>query len=169
MIYDKKRASLKDKSSNIISRRKFFRYLLGGLLSIEALWFLLRSTGQGNNTQKGKTLYDAGAITTFSNNQIYPFTSKQFNLIRYNDGGFLALSNKCTHLGCIISINPDKNGFTCPCHSSTFNRYGDVISSPATRSLDTYPIIFKDGHVWVDISQPMKRLKFEETQLFYTN
>lgn len=150
-----------------ITRRKFVAYLLSGVLAIEALWLLLRSTGRRDESQKESVLHDAGPIESFSLNQSHAFTSGQFNLIRYKDGGFIALSTKCTHLGCIVNTNSDKSGFTCPCHSSTFDKYGEVLSSPATRPLDTYPIIFKDGHVWVDINKAQKRQKFEKEQLYY--
>lgn len=156
------------KKSNI-SRRKFVGYLLSGLLALEGAWLLLRSTGRRDDSQKESVLHDAGPIDSFSKNQSHAFTSGQFNLIRYADGGFIALSTKCTHLGCIVNTNSDKSGFTCPCHSSSFDRYGEVLSSPATRPLDTYPIIFKDGHVWVDISKAAKRQKFEKDQLFYAS
>lgn len=150
-----------------ITRRKFITYLLGGIVSLEALWLTFRSSGRRDNSQDAKKLHDAGPVDSFSKNQSYAFTSGQFNLICYKDGGFMALSTKCTHLGCIINTNADKSGFTCPCHSSKFDAHGEVLASPATRPLDTYPIIFKDGHLWVDISKAVKRQKFEKEQLFY--
>ena len=149
-----------------ISRRKFIGYIIGGLVAIEAAWVLLKSTGRKPETNKAQDLFDAGAIDSFHSNQIYPFTSGRFNLVRYNDGSFMALSTKCTHLGCIVNTNTDKSGFTCPCHSSSFDKYGEVLASPATRPLDTYAIIFKDGHVWVDVSQAQKRQTFESSQLY---
>ncbi|MDA3853842.1 MAG: Rieske (2Fe-2S) protein [Bacteroidales bacterium] len=158
--------SKEDKKSTI-SRRKFVKYLLSGLIALEGAWLLFRSTGRRDNSQKESILHDAGPIVSFSNNQSHAFTSGQFNLIRYADGGFIALSTQCTHLGCIVNTNSDKSGFTCPCHSSSFDRHGEVLASPATRPLDTYPILFKEGHVWVDISKAIKRQKFEKEQLYY--
>jgi cytochrome b6-f complex iron-sulfur subunit len=154
-------------SPSNISRRKFISYLLSGVLVVEGLWLLLRSSGRGDKVQKDSVWHDAGAIDSFAVNQIYPFTSGQFNLIRYADGGFMALSTKCTHLSCIVNTNKDKSGFACPCHSSKFDKYGEVLASPATRPLDTFPIQFKGEHIWVDISKPIKRQKFEKEQLTY--
>lgn len=149
-----------------ISRRKFIGYLLGSLVAVEAVWVLLKSTGRKPESKKAQELFDAGLIDSFHKNQIYPFTSGRFNLVRYNDGAFMAMSTKCTHLGCVVNTNTDKSGFTCPCHSSSFDAYGEVLASPATRPLDTYPIIFKDNHIWVDLSMAQKRQKFESSQLY---
>ena len=157
----------KEEKKPSITRRNFVKYLLSGLLTIEGAWLILRSSGRRDNTTKEQVLHDAGPIDSFSPRQSHAFTSGQFNLVRYADGGFLALSTKCTHLGCIVNTNTDKSGFTCPCHSSSFDRHGEVLASPATRPLDTYPIIFKEGHVWVDISKTIKRQKFEKAQLYY--
>ncbi len=150
-----------------LSRRNFISYLLGGILGAEALWFLFRSSGRQRISLKDSELYDAGAIDSFERNQIYTYTSGKFNLVRYKDGGFMALSSQCTHLACIVSKNVDRSGFTCPCHASKFDAYGEVQSSPATRPLDVFPIIFKDEHVWVDINRPLKRQKFKKEQLYY--
>lgn len=157
----------KENKKIIISRRKFIRYLLSGLLAIEGVWLLLRSSGRRDASQKSQQLHNAGPIESFSKNQSYTFTSGQFNLICYSNGGFIALSTKCTHLGCIVNTNSDKSGFTCPCHSSSFDQFGEVLSSPATRPLDTYPILFKEGNVWVDTSKANKRQKFEKEQIAY--
>ena len=57
----------------------------------------------------------------------------------------------CPHLGCAVEWRPDRTGFLCPCHDSTFNRDG-VISgkSPAARGLDTLAAEIRgDGEVWV--------------------
>jgi len=160
---------MKEKKKAPITRRRFISYLISGLLAIEGLWVILRSSGRRDDSKKESILHDAGAIDSFATNQIYPFTSGQFNLIRFPDGGFMALSTKCTHLGCIVNTNSDKSGFTCPCHSSHFDIHGEVLASPATRPLDIYPISFKGGHVWVDIAKPIKRQKFEKQQLFYAS
>lgn len=156
-----------DKSDKKITRGRFIKYALSSIIAAEGIFLLFKSTGRKNTSEKGTKLHDAGTVESFNKNQIYPFTSGQFNLIRYADGGFLALSTKCTHLSCIININSDKSGFECPCHSSKFDTHGEVLASPATRPLDVYPIIFKEGHIWVDIANPTKRQKFEKEQLYY--
>ena len=43
-------------------------------------------------------------------------------------------SSKCTHLGCRIN-KTDKGVLVCPCHGSSFNLEGKVLSGPATKNL----------------------------------
>ena len=96
---------------------------------------------------------------------MYPFNSGKFYLSVFDDGGMLAISIKCTHLGCIVQAN-DK-GFDCPCHASTFDKHGEVLSPPATRALDIFSITFENGEILVDINNPIRRKGFDKSQLTY--
>jgi len=58
-----------------------------------------------------------------------------------------ALSLTCTHLGCIVNVTP--TGLICPCHGSTFNRAGEVLSGPATRRLDRLEVLMEGDDVVV--------------------
>jgi Rieske Fe-S protein len=49
-----------------------------------------------------------------------------------------ALSLVCTHLGCTLTVTSGR--LVCPCHGSVFDRQGNVLEGPATRSLDRLPI-----------------------------
>ena len=42
-------------------------------------------------------------------------------LVEGADGGFLALSSRCTHLGCSVPWDEKARTFPCPCHASTFD------------------------------------------------
>ena len=59
--------------------------------------------------------------------------------VGYNDleknGGFLAMSRTCTHLGCTVPWVEDEGRFVCPCHSSVFDINGDVVDPPAFQAL----------------------------------
>ena len=52
------------------------------------------------------------------------------------DGGIIALSPICTHLGCTVEIEGER--LVCPCHGSTYDRDGKVLKGPAQRSLARY-------------------------------
>jgi glycine/D-amino acid oxidase-like deaminating enzyme/nitrite reductase/ring-hydroxylating ferredoxin subunit len=41
----------------------------------------------------------------------------------------------CPHLGCVVSWNSAEATWDCPCHGSSFDRYGRVISGPANSDL----------------------------------
>jgi cytochrome b6-f complex iron-sulfur subunit len=47
----------------------------------------------------------------------------------------------CTHMGCIINFNQEKQQFNCPCHKSRFDIDGTKLKGPAKRDLDK--IVFK--------------------------
>jgi Rieske Fe-S protein len=55
------------------------------------------------------------------------------------EGGFVALSAVCQHLGCIVDAHGDR--FVCPCHGSTYGRDGRVLRGPTMRPLMTYPVV----------------------------
>ncbi len=48
-------------------------------------------------------------------------------------GTFVAFQGSCTHACCAIGFTG--NGFTCPCHGSTFDLTGQVTSGPAPTAL----------------------------------
>lgn len=61
------------------------------------------------------------------------------------NGEVVALSQKCTHLGCKVPFCESSGQFECPCHGSVFNRAGDFVSGPAPRGMDTYPTEVDEG------------------------
>lgn len=67
------------------------------------------------------------------------------------DGELIALSEKCTHLGCRVPFCESSNRFECPCHGSVYNRAGELLSGPSPRGLDRHPIeVAEDGLVYID-------------------
>ena len=107
----------------------------------------------------------AGPVDNFAPGQVTPFAKGQFYLARLDDGGFLALSRKCTHLGCTVPWDEKAKRFACPCHASAFDQRGVVFSPPAPRPLDLYPIRIENGIVKVDTSTPIVREKFDASQV----
>jgi menaquinol-cytochrome c reductase iron-sulfur subunit len=64
-------------------------------------------------------------------------------------GGVTAYSPKCTHLGCPIRWDNDKDQFLCPCHTGVFTKKGAVVSGPPPRPLDRYTVKIEDGMVFI--------------------
>jgi cytochrome b6-f complex iron-sulfur subunit len=62
--------------------------------------------------------------------------------------GFVALSAVCTHLGCIVEYDPQKE-IWCPCHAAFFDLRGNVKSGPAPSPLPSYPVGVVGGKVLV--------------------
>lgn len=150
-----------------INRRNFFKRFLYWLLTLQFIYIIFRLLKPGKDHDDIEKFHDAGEASFFENGKIYPFGSEQFFLHRLDDGGFLAVSSKCTHLGCTIQFIATNNQFECPCHASAFNTNGQVLSPPATRPLDYFPIVFKNNHVLVDINHPVRRNKHDLSQVKY--
>lgn len=149
------------------SRRKFIKRILGIALTLELGYVLFGLLGKRKSDTETEKWFNAGNANGFEIGQTYPFSSGRFNLVRYDNGGFLAISLKCTHLGCMVQRESKNNGFACPCHASKFNNYGEVLSAPATRALDLFPVSVENGELMVDIDHPIKRQKFEASQLTF--
>jgi cytochrome b6-f complex iron-sulfur subunit len=90
-----------------------------------------------------------------------------FYVSSLEEGGYLALWQRCTHLGCTVPWRADEKQFHCPCHSSLFNPKGEVIGGPAPRPLDIFPIEVVDGNLVVDTGNPIAREKFDPSQVFH--
>ncbi len=57
-------------------------------------------------------------------------------IARTPDGGFVAMSNVCTHRGCPVGFQPYE--VVCPCHLSRFDLQGRVTHPPAIQGLTPY-------------------------------
>ena len=112
-------------------------------------------------------LVTAGDVHAFAPGSVTAFVRGRFYLSRLADGGFLALSRRCTHLGCTVPWVATENKFICPCHASAFDIAGNVISPPAPRALDIYTVHIENDIVKVDTSKPSKRNEFRTEQAVY--
>jgi len=66
---------------------------------------------------------------------------KEGDIIIINTGDeFIALSNICTHQGCIVSYDPGNNNLPCPCHGSVYSTSGSVLQGPADAPLKKYEL-----------------------------
>jgi len=142
--------------------------LFGGLALLEAGWiatsfFGARRKASAAPDKSGELI--AGPIERFEPGSVTAFGEGHFYLARLEDGGFLALHRKCTHLGCTVPWSANEQRFSCPCHGSAFDIRGDVLSAPATRALDRFAVKIDNGVVKVDTSRPIRRAVFDVEQV----
>ncbi len=166
-------ASQEQREESVFSRRSFLSKLwliLGGVALAEYLFIALDFI-RPHPVEPGEEESDiiiAGPLDRFEPETVTAFPPGQFYLARLKDGGLLAISCVCTHLGCTVPWDAGAARFVCPCHASAFDITGDVLSPPAPRALDLYPVRIENGIVKVDVSRPVKRRSFESTQPTYS-
>lgn len=155
------------------SRRSFLNKLWLGLGIIAVLELAglvmayLRPKKRRATSGEIGTVVEAGHVESFPLNSVTAFVRGKFYLCRMEDGGFLAMSRKCTHLGCTIPWLEKERQFACPCHGSAFDIRGGVISPPASRALDIYHLFIENQVVKVDIGKQIKRSGFRKEQAVY--
>ena len=156
------------------SRRSFLNKLwvgLGTLALAEMIAMIIAffRPGRKPSSVMEDTIVVAGSVDNFEPGSVSAFVQGKFYLARLDDGGFLAMSRYCTHLGCAIPWVEKENRFVCPCHSSEFEITGEVANPPAARSLDLYQVRIENNILKVDTSQVRKRSGFAADQVTYPN
>ena len=161
------------KSETEPTRRSFLNTLwvvLGGVALAEfmaVVFGFLRPSKSKARGENADSIITAGAVESFTSNSVTAFVRGKFYLARLEDGGFLALSRTCTHLGCTVPWLEKEMKFACPCHGSAFDITGNVIEAPAPRALTIYPITIENNLIKVDSRKPIKRSTFRAEQVTY--
>lgn len=153
-----------------IKRRDFLKYVWGaaGLAVLgEAGWVGLKFFSPQVVEGQFGGVFTVGAVEDFPPGSVTPFNEGRFYLVRLNDGGFLALYRKCTHLGCAVPWEPAENKFICPCHASEFEMDGQVLNPPAPRPLDRFIVSIEDGQIRVDTGTTITRDQTSTDDLVY--
>lgn len=161
-----------------VTRRHFFNrsitafFTLGlagfGAAAVAFVWPAL-SGGFGSKVRAGK----AGEITDLIDStrepfyvasartwivpyprQALPAAEKTYSgaVLEGMKEGFIALYQKCPHLGCRVPFCTASQWFECPCHGSRFNRAGERKAGPAPRGMDRFALAVESGAVIVDTS-----------------
>jgi cytochrome b6-f complex iron-sulfur subunit len=155
------------------NRRSFLTRLwvgFGAVALAEIAWVLvsfLRPRKSRAKEDSFESVLEAGAVESFEPGTVTAFPRGNFYLARLEDGGFLALSRTCTHLGCTVPWVQAEARFVCPCHSSTFDIAGNVIAPPATRALDLFRIAIENNVITVDTRRRIRRTEFRKDQVVY--
>jgi cytochrome b6-f complex iron-sulfur subunit len=155
-------------------RRRFLGILWLGLAlaaAAEILWVIVSFFRPRKSTRQKDgpgAIVRAGTTKDFAPNTVTAFPRGQFYLACLADGGFLAISRTCTHLGCTVPWVEKEERFACPCHASAFDITGNVISAPAPRALDLFPITIENNGLKVDTGRRIKRSAFRASQVTYS-
>lgn len=154
-----------------ITRRDFLNLALvtGGAVVIgESLFAGLRFLAPKETDGEFGGEFNLGSYDQYPLGSVTPVEAGRFYLVRLQDGGFLAVYRRCTHLGCAVTYDQGTQQFVCPCHGSEFTMDGDVLNAPAPRPLDVFPMsITKTGDLVVNTSKPTERNQADQPQVVY--
>jgi cytochrome b6-f complex iron-sulfur subunit len=159
-----------------VTRRQFFnRSILAGsgiglgAFGVASLAFLWPSGGASSQTKvnvgseaDAKAAFDAKIPYYNAGAKVYivaypkadlPKAKKvpaYVNVLPGMEQGYVALYQKCVHLGCRVPWCDSSQWFECPCHGSKYNRVGEKKGGPAPRGLDRFPLEVSGGNIIVD-------------------
>lgn len=156
-----------EKKANKLSRREFLNFAwMGTLIGLvgQTGWALFKFLKPQIEPGAFGTKVNAGKGAEFQPGTVSHIQEGRFYISRLEDGKMLALWHRCTHLGCTVPWREDEGRFHCPCHSSIFNTRGEVVSGPAPRPLDLFPIQIVDGEVIVDTGRAISREDYDPSQ-----
>lgn len=133
-------------------RRKFLGYCLGGIAASGALavgYPIYRYLSPlQSSKQAGKVVIPDNEVPA-GGAKFFDFAGSSAVLIRKQDGQLVALSAVCTHLGCIVQWEKEKQDFLCPCHGGRYTAEGVVISGPPPKPLPKLPFVVANGVITV--------------------
>jgi Rieske Fe-S protein len=79
----------------------------------------------------------------------YPDDGEQAVLINLPGRGFVAYSQRCTHLACAVRYEADQQRLHCPCHEGVFSvETGDPTAGPPQRRLPRIRLEEQDGVIY---------------------
>ncbi len=144
-------------NSKILSRREFINSFMGAsILASLGLFFsyFLRFLFPPVRHKNYRKLYvtQKENLPEGSSLKIKDLKGQSVNII--NTGReFIALSTKCSHLGCKVVWKNQEKKFFCPCHDGYFNADGSVLSGPPPASLPSYKIEVVNDSIFIYVDE----------------
>lgn len=127
-----------------MKRRRFLKIILAFLGSITAFSFIYSflkflTTAPSTSTDAKRIIIRKSEVPSGeAKNFIY--RDMPAVLINRTDKGFFAFLRTCTHLGCLIDYNKNRQKFICPCHAGFYELDGTVASGPPPKPLTAIPL-----------------------------
>jgi Rieske Fe-S protein len=67
---------------------------------------------------------------------------------RDESGSPIVFSGTCTHLGCTVQWDAEREVFLCPCHGGVYAADGSVTAGPPPKPLKSLTAVVRDGEVF---------------------
>jgi cytochrome b6-f complex iron-sulfur subunit len=159
-----------------VTRRQFFNRAItatfGSFLALQGLYYLAffwpKLTGGFGTDVDAGTIEDLTDLTLNPDGTIAPVfvpearayvvpaprtLGEQYEGRNVEAGGFMALWQRCVHLGCRVPWCATSIGFECPCHGSMYNSVGEYFSGPAPRNLDRFVVELRGDRLIIRTSE----------------
>lgn len=81
--------------------------------------------------------------------KLFEYAGDRWLLVRLGEDRFVALGQKCTHLGCPVLWKAAERRFHCPCHAGFFDEEGKVLAGPPPRPLPRLDVRREGDDLWV--------------------
>lgn len=146
-------------------RRRFLGALVGLINAVVALVVLAPTVGLitaplRDRSRKGRWVpvmdddlamgETREAIVELEVKDGYRVTTRRYVVyIHRNRNGLLCFDPACTHLGCRIRFQEEKNRYFCPCHGGVFDSEGKVVSGPPPKPLNQHEVKSDGGKIYV--------------------
>jgi cytochrome b6-f complex iron-sulfur subunit len=134
------------------SRRTFLGACLGGLGIIATAmvsWPLFRYLAPRSDSGTAGKIVIPEAEVREGDVKFFEFAGSAAVLVRKRGGTLVAFSAVCTHLGCIVQWESDKQDFLCPCHGGHYSSDGIVTAGPPPKPLEKLPFAVAGGNITV--------------------
>lgn len=140
-----------------VSRRDLLRMVILTSGAFFAGTVTLAFLGRRDNRRRGEPRAIAGGLELAEGEALYfnyPRSDDQAVLLNLPGTGFVAYSQKCTHLSCSVYYS-DGGELTCPCHDGKFDaRTGEPTAGPPQRPLPRIALEKRDGQLFAIEERP---------------
>ncbi len=125
----------------------------GAFAGITAMGFRFITPNKRDTTRRIFTMH-LNELPINSSRKITDLYGKDLVLVRTGENEVKAMSTVCTHLGCTVYWEKDKEEFYCPCHAGRFDKDGNVIAGPPPTPLETYHTEIQDDNIFIFFKDP---------------
>lgn len=133
-------------------RRKFLGLCLGGVaagIAAALLYPVYRYLAPRSNAGRAAQVVIPEKDVPEGEAKFFEYAGSSAVLVRKRGGELVALSAVCTHLGCIVQWEKDRQDFLCPCHAGHYSADGAVTAGPPPKPLPRLPFAVANGSITV--------------------
>lgn len=133
------------------ARRQFLALCLGGVATASAAavaYPVYRYLAPVSGNGAARVTIPESDITE-GDAKLFQYAGSPSLVLRAPGGGFVAFSAVCTHLGCIVQWQKERQQFLCPCHAGLYSVEGAVIAGPPPKPLRRLPLLAENGMITI--------------------